>query len=208
MQTAIDELQEEISEMQKDYEVTTIYAQTDGVVFWLGDYQKEQTVEKNAVVAIIGKEDGCCIAVNNKNQQLSYGNTVSLEYTDADGNSHTAEGTVVTAGVSGVSAGLKSEYANLRVSAEVRQEILDGITVGGIRQYQNMKATVTAQIRQMPGVLAVPRSAVTEINGKTYVYVQNRDGTVTAQSFIAGGSDKTAYWVLEGLEEGMILCSE
>ena len=67
---------------------------------------------------------------------------------------------------------------------------------------------VTVQIRSMRGVLLVPKKAVKEKNGCTYVKVKNQDGKAFYQSFIAGGSDLSNYWVVEGLSEGMEICLE
>ena len=64
------------------------------------------------------------------------------------------------------------------------------------------------QIRAMQGVLLVPKKAVKEKNGCTYVKVKKENGEVYYQSFIAGGSDLSNYWVVEGLSEGMEICLE
>ena len=65
---------------------------------------------------------------------------------------------------------------------------------------------MSAVVREMDNVLLVPKAAVTEQNGHTYVNVVQEDGSVVARSFIAGGSDMEYYWVIDGLEEGMKLC--
>ncbi len=67
---------------------------------------------------------------------------------------------------------------------------------------------VEAKLREMDHVLVVPRSAVREINGRPYVNVVESDGSIVRRSFIAGGYDKSNYWVVEGLTEGMELCLE
>ena len=64
---------------------------------------------------------------------------------------------------------------------------------------------VEADIRRMDHVLVIPREAVWESEGRTYVLVEE-DGKVTARSFIAGGYDASRYWVVDGLSEGMKLC--
>ena len=67
---------------------------------------------------------------------------------------------------------------------------------------------MTATIREMDNVLLVPKKAVTEKNGCTYVNVMDEQGNVTPRSFVAGGYDASNYWVIEGLSEGMIICLE
>ena len=65
---------------------------------------------------------------------------------------------------------------------------------------------INAVTREMDNVLVVPRSAVTETNGVTYVNVMDEQGNVKACSFVAGGYDNTNYWIIEGLSEGMVVC--
>jgi hypothetical protein len=65
---------------------------------------------------------------------------------------------------------------------------------------------VEAKIRDMDHVLVVPRNAVTDIDGNTYVDVMDEQGNVKACSFVAGGYDDSNYWIIEGLSEGMVVC--
>ena len=68
--------------------------------------------------------------------------------------------------------------------------------------------TVTAEIRNMENVLLVPKGAVKEKDGATYVNVKLEDGSIESRSFIAGGSNNSYYWCVEGLTEGMEICLE
>ena len=74
--------------------------------------------------------------------------------------------------------------------------------------FKQPQFNIKTEIRTVSDVLLVPKKAVTVLNGKTYVYVKHDDVTITTQNFIAGGSNETDYWVLEGLEEGMTICLE
>ena len=115
---------------------------------------------------------------------------------------------VVTSGAAGLTAGLKSEAAYIKLPQEVLDVIVENTLQGNTDYYRNSQFEVRTEIRKMSNVLLIPKQAVKEKNGNTYVYIKNSDGTVTAQSFIAGGSNQTEYWVLEGLEEGMTICLE
>lgn len=208
-QEEIQELQELLTEMQKDSSTTEIKANKDGIVFWLADYSVEDAIEKDAPIAVLDKGGQCFLTVRNENQQLNYGNTVSIEYTDQNMEEKVVEGKVVTLGAAGFSAELKSEEAYISIPKEVSDYIKERMTSGNFMElFQRPPFTVKTEIRSMAEVLLIPKKAVYNHNGKTYVYVKNDDGTITAQSFIAGGSNETDYWVLEGLEEGMTICLE
>ena len=65
---------------------------------------------------------------------------------------------------------------------------------------------VTATVREMNNILVVPKKAVVEIEGRTYVYLKDEQGNVKAVGFVAAGYNANEYWVIEGLTEGMELC--
>lgn len=157
---------------------------------------------------MIAESSNCFLTVQNENQQLNYGNTVQVEYNDLNQVKCQTEGKVVTSGAAGLTAGLKSEAAYIKLPQEVLDVIVENTLQGNTDYYRNSQFEVRTEIRKMSNVLLIPKQAVKEKNGNTYVYIKNSDGTVTAQSFIAGGSNQTEYWVLEGLEEGMTICLE
>ena len=70
-----------------------------------------------------------------------------------------------------------------------------------------MSFSVKANVREVKDVVLVPKRAVTTVDGITYVTVEE-DGKQVLKSFIAGGSDSTNYWVIEGLSEGTKICLE
>ncbi|MGN0143315.1 MAG: efflux RND transporter periplasmic adaptor subunit, partial [Roseburia sp.] len=207
-QQDIAEIEEELAAMQADSNTTEIRAATGGIIFWLADYSAEDEIAQGAPIAMVANGDKCYLTVNNENQQLNYGNVVSIEYTDQNQEKRQTEGTVVTLGAAGVSADLKSGEAYIGIPDEVSELIHEKMASGAMDFFQRSQFTVKTRIREMPGVLLIPKKAVFTINGNTYVYVKDSDGTITAQSFIAGGSNETEYWVLEGLEEGMTICLE
>ena len=207
-QKTIDKLKNTIMEMQQDADTVTITAQTDGIIFWLADLKAEDEIEQGAAIAMIAESSNCFLTVQNENQQLNYGNTVQVEYNDLNQVKCQTEGKVVTSGAAGLTAGLKSEAAYIKLPQEVLDVIVENTLQGNTDYYRNSQFEVRTEIRKMSNVLLIPKQAVKEKNGNTYVYIKNSDGTVTAQSFIAGGSNQTEYWVLEGLEEGMTICLE
>ncbi|MDD7333142.1 MAG: efflux RND transporter periplasmic adaptor subunit [Lachnospiraceae bacterium] len=205
----VEELKESLSQMQADSETTEIRAGESGIVFWLEDLSGEDEIRNGAPIAMIANGSQCFLTVKNENQQLNYGNKVSIEYMDQNRKTQHAEGTIVTIGAAGLSSDLKREEAYIRIPEAVADYIQDRVAEENIADFfKQPQFNIKTEIRTVSDVLLVPKKAVTVLNGKTYVYVKHDDGTITTQNFIAGGSNETDYWVLEGLEEGMTICLE
>lgn len=147
----------------------------------------------------------CYGYVEDENGQLAYGNVAEISYTDRDGNKRQTTGDVVTLNRMALSGGLRMDGAMIRISPEDIGAMV-GSTESLMGWYRRNQFRVTVAIRSMNDVLLVPRSAVTERDGGTYVKVRLENGEIQYRSFIAGGSDAANYWVVEGLTEGMELC--
>jgi hypothetical protein len=116
-------------------------------------------------------------------------------------------GKVANVGDAGLSKDLQSEKTMIMVPKEELAELVMARPDGNNWNWRDFRPyKITAKIRQMDNVLVVPRNAVTEINGRTYVNVVDEQGNVKTCSFVAGGYDNTNYWVIEGLSEGMVVC--
>jgi len=159
------------------------------------------------VLAQIAKEDDCYILVENRNQVLQYGNEVSITYEDSKKQEYTATGMIANVSDAAVSKELRIGYAFVQLSDEfwrlMGRSENETTTAWSQRQY-----VISTKVKSLEKVLLVPRKAVTEVNGRSYVHVIGEDGEVTARSIITGGYDSTYYWVIEGLTEGMKICSE
>ena len=165
-----------------------MYFLTDGIIFWLADLKAEDEIEQGAAIAMIAESSNCFLTVQNENQQLNYGNTVQVEYNDLNQVKCQTEGKVVTSGAAGLTAGLKSEAAYIKLPQEVLDVIVENTLQGNTDYYRNSQFEVRTEIRKMSNVLLIPKQAVKEKNGNTYVYIKNSVGTVTAQSLIYAAS--------------------
>ncbi len=204
---AIAELQEQLAELAKDYQTTAIRAGQSGIVIWMEDLEKEDILQKDQYLIEIADENTCYVALENEGNVLSYGNQVTVTYRNREEEERTAPGMVANVNGLAVSRSLQSEYAYILLPSELIGDMSVG-TEGWGGWWNRARFGVEARLREMDHVLVVPRRAVREINGNTYVNVVEADGSIVRRSFIAGGYDKNSYWVAEGLTEGMVLCLE
>lgn len=204
-QEAIGEVKELIADMKADGATTEIKADRSGVIIWAVSHEEEDILYWNENLLRVADEDTCYVILENTNQLLNYGNEVSISYEDREGNTKTASGTVASIAAAGVSSVFGMEYSMILLPPEVISDMAVATqNYGG--WWNRNRYTVSAVIREMDNVLVVPRSAVTEIAGNTYVNIIDENGKVTACSFVAGGFDSANYWVIEGLSEGMNVC--
>jgi len=204
-QEAIADVKELIADMKADAATTEIKSDRTGVVIWATGHKEEDILYRNENLLQVADEDTCYVILENTNQLLNYGNEVSISYEDRQGNSKTASGTVASIAQAGVSSAINAEFSMILLPPDVISDM--AVATQGYGGWWNRnRYTVKATIREMENVLVVPKSAVTEIAGNTYVNVVDENGNVTAKSFIAGGYDSMNYWVIEGLSEGMNVC--
>ncbi|MDE7354497.1 MAG: hypothetical protein K2O06_15815 [Acetatifactor sp.] len=200
----IEELQELIREMEADYGTTQIRASRSGIVIGLRDYRSEDILAANAELVEIADENTCYVVLENTNRLLQYGNPVTVSYIGKDGLPGSTTGMAANLSQTGTGSGLQTEYSMILLPSQAVGNMAAGLPDrnGWIMR---VSFQVEASIREMDQVLVVPREAVWEAGGQTYVLVEE-DGVVSARSFIAGGYDASYYWVVDGLTEGMKLC--
>ena len=203
----IRELEEKIAEMNRDAAVKEIKAPINGIVTWIAKHEAQDILKKDEQLYMIADETHSYVYVEDSKGILTYGNTAMISYTGADKKEKTAEGTVVTLNSMAISKDLVMEGALILLPTDSIGEIA-GSAEGTAGAWSRNHFKVNVTIRDMQNVVLVPKSAVTENSGRTYVQLKQKDGTVLLQSFVAGGSDNAYYWVAEGLEEGMEICSE
>lgn len=213
-QETIAELEKLIGEMKKDFAITQVKAPYDGIVtdlsmeLWRRSLQDGDLLKSNQALVMLSRQDTNYIIVEDKNGMLSYGHQANITYSGADGTQRTTGGTVVTLNKASVSEELFGEgYALIRVSSEDAREMAGSISNGEGWWSRNLY-DVSVNTRKMENVVLVPRKAVVSYGSVTYVKLKQKDGSVLYQSFVAGGSDNTNYWVAEGLTEGMEVCIE
>lgn len=201
----IAEIAELIAEMEGDGRTTEICAPRSGIVTYLEPYDNETILYHESLIAQIADSSTCYLEVVNTNQLLNYGNEVSISYRGLDETTKTCSGTVVNVSNMAVSSDLQGDNAYIMLSQEDISEM--ALTNTKRENYWNQyRYQVTATVREMNDILVVPRKAVVEIEGRTYVYVKDEQGNVKAVGFVAAGYNSSEYWVIEGLTEGMVLC--
>lgn len=203
----IQELQELLAKMEADAKTTEIRAPKSGMIAGMEEYEAETILYKDGYVADIVDETSIYISVEDPNHLLSYGNEVTISYNNQLNQKRSCTGKVANVGDAGLSKDLQSEKTMIMVPKEELAELIMARPDGNNWNWRDFRPyKITAKIRQMDNVLVVPRAAVTEINGRTYVNVMDEQGNVKTCSFVAGGYDNANYWVIEGLSEGMIVC--
>lgn len=210
MEESIRELEELIADMKADSAVTEIRAPRSGIItdvtnVYNGGPEEGGLLSRNGFLFQLADESMGYVYVEDPNGQLAYGNVAQITFTDRDGNRNEITGDVVSLNRMTLSGSLATDIALLRISPE------DIGRIAGSREayngyYTRSSFQVKVTIRRMDNVLLVPRTAVTERLGRTYVKVRLESGEIQYRSFIAGGSDANNYWVVEGLTEGMELC--
>lgn len=212
MEESIRELEELIDDMKADAAITEIRAPRSGIItdvyaMYSVGLKEGDLMSSGQRLFELADESMGYVYVEDANGQLTYGNVAQVAYTDWEGNKNEITGDVVSLNRMSLSGGLVSDpnIALIRISPE------DIGAIAGSREGYNgfwSRSTfqVKATVRSMDNVLLVPRTAVTERLGRTYVKVRLESGEIQYRSFIAGGSDANNYWVVEGLTEGMELC--
>ncbi len=201
----IAEIEELIAEMENDGRTTEIRAPRSGIVTGLAWLENEDIISYETLIAQISDSSTCYLEVKNSNQLLNYGNEVTVSYRSLDESMKTCTGTVANVSNMGMSSDLEMEYAYIKLS----QESISDMALTNLRRenyWNQYRYQVTAKVREMDGILVVPKKAVVEIEGRTYVYVKDEQGKVKAVGFVAAGYNSSEYWVIEGLTEGMELC--
>ena len=207
-QEQIADLKELIQEIKADYAVTEIVASQTGLVIDVPKLEEDSLVNKDTVFATIADEANCYVVIDNEDQRLNYGNEVTINYKNKADKNCTAPGRVVLLSQAGViNQELKWEQSLIQIPAEAIGDMA-AVTAGADGWMNRARFGISAEIRKMDNVLVVPRKAVKNVGGKTYVNVKQADGSVVTTSFVAGGSDDKNYWIVEGLTEGMEICYE
>ncbi len=208
MQEQLEEIDKIIAKQKADFATTEIKAPISGYISNVGIAdEEEQFVSSGRNIVQIAKENACFIMAVDEGGLLQYGDEVKVAY-EINGKKSSVDGKVVSITNMALSKNVQSENAYIQIPMDNSQEIamasLASTGWGGNRT----PYTITATTRQMNNVLVVPKKAVKESKGCTYVYVKDASGKITAQSFIAGGYNADYYWVVGGLTEGMEVCLE
>ena len=203
----IADVTEVLTAMRNDANVTEIVAFSSGIITDVLDAEAGDLIKSGDAVARLADESSSFVIVQDDDGKLSLGNKVNVTYTDTAGNKVTAEGEVVTANAMTLSKSFKAGFALVKLPPEVIVE-MSGTNQDASGWWNITWFEIDATLRSMDNVILIPKNAVYEVKGSTYVTVRDDNGALRMVSFIAGGSDLENYWVAEGLEEGMTICWE
>lgn len=205
-QEPIRELEELISEINRDYAAVKITAPQSGIVTQLADHKEKDELRKEEVLGQIADANNCYVVVEGSDM-LYYGNQVTVYYQDREGQEKEVEGKVVNLSGDGVGNALRTSYALIQIPPDVAGEMTASAMQGDFWNRQGLFRVVT-EARKMENVILVPRKAVKTIQLVPYVQTADPDGGIVARTFLAGGSDRDYYWIVDGLSEGEELCLE
>lgn len=221
----IKELEELVADMKADAAITEIKAPADGIISgepnsgW-PPMKEGSLLSPGEVLFVLADENKSYLYIEDSDHRLTYGNVAEITYTggaaiyygdelqisDKDKES-SVYGKVVTLNHMSLNSELVTDYSLILVGAEDMGKLM-GASQNAEGRWMREFYGVTVNFREMENVLVVPKRAVTLTAGATYVKVKLENGDVEYRSFVAGGSDSTNYWVVEGLTEGMEICIE
>lgn len=204
---SIAEIEKLIGDMKADFAVKEIKAPADGIITDIGYYEEDDLIQRGDKLFQVSDGNTDYIAIEDENGILTYGNEVSVGYDAGGGQTYTFVGKVVSLNAMSLSKSLTSDVTLVAIPPEAVGETA-GSSQDDSGWWSRIWYSVSADVRVMDNVLLIPKKAVIEKSGVTYVRVLQEDGEVRLQSFIAGGSDSSNYWVAEGLTEGMEICLE
>lgn len=208
MKEQLAELDEVIAKQKADFAATVIKSDKSGVVLGMLGKQAEDIVRGGEYLVMLADEGTCFLSTEDTNHVLQYGDQVMITYDTKSQKGMTTTGTVVSMSKMGVSKSLVTDNAYIAIPADKVGEMAEAVTLQGWGRWNRYVYSLNGIVRNMDNVVVVPKKAVTEKNGNTYVSVVKEDGEIVAQRFVPGGYDSNYYWVVEGLTEGMEVCLE
>lgn len=202
---AIADVTKLINDMKSDAGIVEIKAPNSGIIVDIKEFEEGDILQPDAKIVELSDGSSSYLLIEDSNNQLTLGNEVTIEYKDANREEKEATGTVGTISNLSLTPDLNSDYTIVLIPEEYIGSMAAS-SEGYEGWWNRTRFTAKAETRSADNVLLVPKKAVKEKDGNTYVTVKNEDGRYTLVSFIAGGSDNNYYWVAEGLTEGMVIC--
>jgi len=209
MKEQIADLDEAIAKQKADFATTVIKAEKGGVVLNTVYASEETIMSRGFYMVTVADEGTCFIATEDTNHVLQFGDELKITYDTLEQKGKTVTGKVVSMAPIGVGASLVSGNTYIAVPADKAGEMSQAL----FAQERGPGWSVyvyglSGAVREMNNVLVVPKKAVTDKNGNTYVSVVKENGEIVSQRFVAGGYNANYYWVVDGLTEGMEICLE
>lgn len=181
-----EELKKELAEMQKAVEQTEIVMEEDGLLLEQEYWRYGTQIHSySIIVADLGEQ---LIEVPNENKLFRYGQEVKVT-AKINGETREGTGTVITASANALSEELAGNTAYIRLSEDSRE------------LYTGSMISVTVETVHMENVLLLDAAATYIEDGNQMVKIKDEYGLHSA-GFTAGRKGTSAYWIVDGLEEG------
>ncbi|MBQ7679591.1 MAG: hypothetical protein IJT34_07060, partial [Butyrivibrio sp.] len=205
---SIEELNHQMEKLARYSGVLEITSPCDGLVIDVNGLEEGSLISYQERLVQIADDRSCFIIVEDKNGQLSYGDTAQVSFKTNNGAALESQGQVVTMNRRGLSKEMITDYAMVRVPQEDFAAITGAGSESANGYWSRSRFSITADVRQMHDVVMVPKNATITIGGDTYAAVKTEDNSnYRLVRFVAGGSDNANYWVAYGdITEGMTLC--
>lgn len=196
-----------LNKLTKYRGILEIKAPYDGVISDKITIEEGDLIYEDDRLVRISDNSSLYVVVKDTNDQLAYGNEVTLKYKDINWNEKTTTGKVVTVGNTSLTSSMRADFKLIAIPLENQGDIAIS-TQASTGNWDRASIKVSLESRCMDNVIVIPKSAVKMENNRNYVTVVNSDGSVMRQSFISGGGNMNSYWVADGLTEGMTICWE
>ncbi len=202
---AIADKEEYINDLKSDASVTEIRAKNSGVVVDLKKFEEGDILMADAKILELSDTSSSYLLLEDSGNQLTYGNEVTITYNTVEKEKKEVPGKVVTVSNFSLTPDLQSEVIIVSIDEEYIGDM--AASSQGVEGWWNRtRFTASALTRRVDDVILVPKRAVKEADGCTYVTVKDEAGKLSYVSFVSGGSDSSNYWCVKGLTEGMEIC--
>ena len=190
-QTALSEAEEKLAAFEEFVGDGTIYAAGSGIVTEIS-YEKDDYLVNAGTIISFAEAENMTITVDVSQEDvvtMKVGDSVSIAFTAYEGESYT--GTIQSI----------TTTATSRSAATISYPVVIAIEGDTSKLYGGMTADVTFITEEKDEVVYILSKAVTEENGKSYVYVQ-KDNDYVLTPVTTGFSNGESIEITTGLKEG------
>lgn len=205
-QKNIESLNKELAKLTEYSGVITLKAPYSGIVTMLMERKEGDLISYNEDLVQIANQSQCYVIVDDKESQLSYGNTATITYNGEGGMKQQIEGKVVSVYGTALSKQLNGGFSLIRIAEEDVATITKYGSALGNGGWSRSWFEIKAKIREINNVVLIPKGGVTMDGKNAFVKVKDEYGNISYKPFILGGSDQNNYWAVGGLSEGMEIC--
>jgi len=178
--------EEEISELENNFEETVIRAPFDGTITNVTKIKEQQLIKSSNLVATIASEEEPIIQCSDKAAGLVYGMPVKATISTQE-----LSGNIIS------SQSVIPETVTSEAPTIVKFEENENLKLG----IKGTQISMFVLVKELKNIVLVDKKAVITFDGKSYVYLLE-DGVKKQRNITVGLSDSKYYQVTDGLEEG------